>query len=268
MESIVVNGIEVAYQRAGSGPPLVLLHGAAGDGREWAPQLESLAGELTVIAWDEPGAGRSADPPDGLTLAGYADCLAGLVEGVAAGPAHVAGLSWGGTLALELHRRHPARVATLILADTYAGWRGSLPAAEVEARLASTRRMIGEGGEAPLALPNLFAAEPPAAVRELLDAVAADVRPATLEREVEIMAATDLNDHLPRIDVPTLLIWGERDARSPLAVAREFAGAISGSRLVVIPGAGHVTNLERPDEFDRAVRDFCRLHADRAPPSR
>jgi pimeloyl-ACP methyl ester carboxylesterase len=242
----------------------VLLHGAAGDGREWAPQLESLADELTVIAWDEPGAGRSADPPGGLTLAGYADCLAGLIEGVAGDPAHVAGLSWGGTLALELHRRHPKLVATLILADTYAGWRGSLPAAEVEARLASTRRMIGDPGGAPLAMPNLFAAEPPAAIRELLADVAADVRPASLEREVEIMAATDLSDHLPRVDVPTLLIWGELDGRSPLAVARRFADTIPGSRLVIIPAVGHVTNLERPDEFDRAVRDFCRLHADRA----
>jgi pimeloyl-ACP methyl ester carboxylesterase len=268
MESIVVNGLEVAYERAGSGPPLLLLHGAAGDGREWTPQLESLADELTVIAWDEPGAGRSADPPEGLTLAGYADCLAGLIEGVATGPAHVAGLSWGGTLALELHRRHPALVATLILADTYAGWRGSLPAAEVEARLAATRRMIADPSGGPLAMPDLFAAEPPAAVEELLDAVAADVRPASLEREVEIMAAADLNDHLPRIHVPTLLIWGERDARSPLTVARAFADAIAGSRLVVIPGAGHVSNLERPDEFDRAVRDFCRLHADRVPLAR
>lgn len=260
MATIAVNGIELAHERRGSGPPLVLLHGAGGDRREWAPQLAALGDELTVIAWDEAGAGRSGDVPDGHTLADHADCLAGLIEGVAGGPAHVGGISWGGTVALELQRRHPALVATLVLADTYAGWRGSLPAAEVEARVVAARRMLADPTASSLALPNLFAAEPPPDVRELMAAVAADVRPATLARQVELMAATDLSARLPDIDVPTLLVWGALDARSPLAVARRFAAAIAGSRLHVIPGAGHMSNLERPAEFNRAVREFCREH--------
>jgi pimeloyl-ACP methyl ester carboxylesterase len=263
MASLSVNGLEIAYRRAGSGPPLVLVHGAAGDGREWAPQLSSLADQLTVIAWDEPGAGRSGDPPEDFTLADYADCLAGLIEGVAGGPAHVGGISWGGTVAIELHRRHPDLIASLILAGTYAGWRGSLPAAEVEARLLSVRAMIADPEVEELALPNLFASDPSPPVQSLLAEVGADVRPATLVREVEIMAATDLGYHLPEIDVPTLLIWGEHDERSPLTVARHFATAIPRARLVVIPGAGHLTNLESPKGFDEAVRGFCGTDADR-----
>ena len=264
---IVANGLELAYERAGSGPPLVLLHGAGGDAREWKPQLVSLADELTVIAWDEPGAGRSEDLPAGFTLAGYADCLAGLIAGIAGGPVHVAGISWGGTVALELHRRHPGLVATLILVDTYAGWRGSLPGTEVEARVAGVRRMLADPDATSLALPDLLAADPGEEVGSLLAAVAADVRPATLGRQVELMAAADLSEHLPAIDVPTLLVWGEQDARSPLSVGRRFAAAIPSSRLVVIAGAGHLSNLERPREFDRAVRDFCRAHAELARPS-
>lgn len=266
MSTIVANGLEIAYERVGSGPPLVLLHGAGGDRREWEPQLASLADELTVIAWDEPGAGRSGDLPADFTLAGYADCLAGLIDGVVGGRAHVAGISWGGTVALELHRRHPALVATLILVDTYAGWRGSLPGAEVEARVAGARRMLSDP-DATLALPSLLAADPSEDVRSLLAAVAADVRPRTFRRQVELMAAADLSDHLPAIDVPTLLVWGEKDARSPTVVGRCFAAAIPGSQLVVIAGAGHLSNLERPHEFDRAVGEFCRAHADLTRPS-
>ena len=90
--------------------------------------------------------------------------------------------------------------------------------------------------------------------------MAADVRRESLRVEMHLMAEADQRDLLPRIAVPTLLIWGERDVRSPLAVARQFEAAIPGSTLVVIPGAGHVSNLERPDEFNAAVREFCRAH--------
>ena len=93
---------------------MVLVHGAAEDGRTWRLQLADLADDFTVVAWDEPGPGRSCDLPEGMTLAGFADGLAALIESLRLEPAHVAGLSWGGTIALELYRRHPALVATLI----------------------------------------------------------------------------------------------------------------------------------------------------------
>ena len=139
MEVVQANGLEIAYERAGAGAPLVFAHGAAGDARLWRPQLAALADEFTVVAWDEPGAGRSGDVPAAFRLADYADCLAGLVAALDLGPASVAGLSWGGTLALELYRRHPGHVAALILADTYAGWKGSLSEEELRARIAHTR---------------------------------------------------------------------------------------------------------------------------------
>ena len=253
-------GLDVAYDRAGSGPPLVLVHGAAGDAREWRPQIADLSGDFTVIAWDEPGAGRSSDVPADFGLAGYAAALAGLVETLGA-PAHVCGLSWGGTVTLELYRRRPELVATLVLADTYAGWKGSLPEHELRARVAGIERMLTAPAETfHLTFPGLFAGEPPHDVIELLDAVAADVRPESVRVAVSAIAEADLRDVLPGIAVPTLLVWGELDARSPMSVAREFARAIPHAELVVIPGAGHMSNLERPDQFNAAVRAFCRRH--------
>ncbi|MFF4276650.1 alpha/beta fold hydrolase [Streptomyces sp. NPDC001536] len=262
MATVQVGGLEIAYERVGQGPPLVLVHGAAVYARMWQPQLSGLADEFTVVAWDEPGSGRSSGIPAGFGLADYADCLAALIEELRLGPAHVAGLSWGGTVVLELYRRHPEVVRTLLLVDTYAGWKGSLPPEEVAARVEGTRRMLAAPRDQfDPTLPGLFAGDPPAEFVPLLDAMARDVRPQTLGAQLFMMAETDQNDLLPDITVPTLLLWGELDARSPLSVAHAFHAAIPGAELVVIPGAGHVSNLERPQEFNQAVRAFCRAHA-------
>ena len=162
---------------------------------------------------------------------------------------------------LELYRRHPELAATLILVDTYAGWKGSLPAAEVQARVAGAHRMLAAPpGEFDPTLPGLFAGDPPAQFAALLDEIAADVRPASLRIQVDLMAEADERGMLADIAVPTLLIWGELDARSPLSVGDELRRAIPAATLVVIPDCGHVSNLERPAEFDAAVRAFCRAN--------
>jgi pimeloyl-ACP methyl ester carboxylesterase len=262
VEFIEADGLKIAYERVGEGPPLVFVHGAAEDSRIWQPQLAGLADEFTVIAWDEPGAGRSSDPPEGFGLAGLADGLAALITTLKIGPAHIAGLSWGGTVVLELYRRHPGLVATLIMIDTYAGWKGSLPIDEVRARVADARQMLtGPHERFDPTLPGLFANDPPAKFVPLLAAIATDVRPATLERELAIMAETDLSDLLPHIIVPTLLIWGDLDVRSPPSIARQFQEAIPETELFVIEGAGHMSNLERPEQVNDVVREFCRTHS-------
>jgi len=187
--------------------------------------------------------------------------LAAVVEALGLGPAHVAGLSWGGTVVQELYRHHPGLVATLILIGAYAGWKGSLPADEVAARVDGVRRMLAAPPETfDPSLPGLFAGEPPAEFVSLLEEVAADVRPETLRRQVLLMAEADQRDLLPRIAVPTLLIWGELDARSPLSVARQFQETIPQTELAVIPGAGHVSQLDRPEPVNEAIRNFCRAH--------
>src|SRR5687768_5583764 len=107
METIDVEGLRIAYERAGAGPPVVLLHGYGGDGATtWRQQIEALADEFTVVAWDAPGAGGSSDPPESFGLAGYADCLAAFISSLGLQKPFVVGLSFGGTLAIEFCRRH------------------------------------------------------------------------------------------------------------------------------------------------------------------
>ena len=110
-------------------------------------------------------------------------------------------------------------------------------------------------------LPDLFAGDPPAQFVPVLSAISADVRPATLGRQLTLMAEADHRDLLPRVAVPTLLVWGESDARSPLSVASQFEEAIPDAVHVVIEGAGHLSNLERPEQVNQAVRDFVRAHS-------
>ncbi|MFJ5726541.1 alpha/beta fold hydrolase [Streptomyces paradoxus] len=263
MPAVRVDGIEVAYDRVGQGPPLVLAHGATTDARLFRDQAGDLADEFTVVAWDEPGAGRSSDVPLSFTLADYARCLAAVIEDVDLGPAHVLGLSWGGTVVLELYRHHAGLVRTLLLVDTYAGWKGSLTAADVRARVEGAERMLAVPAEvfAPT-VPGLFAGQPPAEAVRLLSVMSADARPRSLRTELTVMAEADQRDLLPKIEVPTLLLWGELDARSPVeTVARQFLEAVPRATLVVLPGAGHLSNIEAPEPFNRTVREFCRAHS-------
>jgi pimeloyl-ACP methyl ester carboxylesterase len=121
--------------------------------------------------------------------------------------------------------------------------------------------LAAPAGEFDPTLPGLFAGDPPAELVPLLEEIAADVRPASFELQLGIMATTDQRDVLPGIAVPTLLIWGELDARSPLSIAEQFAHAIPDAKLVVIPRAGHMSNVEQLNQFNDAVREFCRSHS-------
>lgn len=254
-----VNGLSVAYERTGSGPVLALLHGFTHDSRVWRPQLESLSDQFTVIAWDAPGAGQSADPPETFEIGDWADCLAGLLDAAGVQRAHIVGLSWGGLLAQECYRRHSARVRSLVLADTYAGWKGSLPHPIPEERLAACLRDASRppGEFVPKYLPGMFGESPPQAVREELASIMSDFHPVGFRLMATALAHADTRDLLPNIRVPTLLVWGGADVRSPTSVAHQLHGAIPGARLAIIPGAGHVSNLEAPGRFNAEVRDFC-----------
>lgn len=252
-----MDGLRLAYHRAGHGQTVMFVHGGAEDSRVWTPQLDALSDEFTIVAWDEPGAGGSDDVPDQFGLPDYADCLAGMIRTLAVAPTALVGLSWGTTVILELYRRHPAVVRSLVLADGYAGWRGSLGAEEADTRLAGVRAALAETVERfDPTLPGLFAGDPPPRFVPLLKVMAADVRRKSMLTGLTAMAQADLTEVLPTIQVPTQLIWGALDVRSPLAVAREFERRIPGASLAVIPECGHVSNFEAPESFNNIVRNF------------
>jgi pimeloyl-ACP methyl ester carboxylesterase len=259
LSSTDVGGRTIAYRRRGSGPPLVLLHGFIVDSHIWRPQLEGLADRFTVIAWDAPGAGASDDPPPDFGIADWADALAGFLAARSIDRAHVAGLSWGGLLAQELYRRHPSLVGSLVLADSYAGWKGSLGDRVARERLEAALRdaELTSDEFTSRYLPGMFSAAAPAAVRKEMADLMRGWHPVGFRLMSRAVASADTRSFLSTISVPTLLIWGDADARSPLAVGEDFHRRIPGSRLVVLPDAGHVSNLEQPEAFNAAVSGFC-----------
>jgi pimeloyl-ACP methyl ester carboxylesterase len=261
LSRVEVGGHSIGYRQAGDGPPLVLLHGFLCDSRCWRTQLEDLSDTFCVVAWDAPGAGASPDPPDSFTVTDWAHCFAEFLDVMGIGTAQLVGLSWGGILAQEFYRLYPARVLGFVFADTYAGWRGSFSESVAQKRMERCRRESFLPPEAfvPLWAPKEFFSAAASSERaDEMAAVVADFHPLGFRLMAQALADTDSTGLLPKIDVPTLLLWGDSDARSPVdVVGAQFRDAIPGAELVVIKNAGHLSNMERPEEFNAQVRRFC-----------
>jgi pimeloyl-ACP methyl ester carboxylesterase len=238
----------------------VLLHGGMSDHREWRRQLAGLSDTFTVVAWDAPGTGVSGDPPQSFRFGDYADCLAGFIEALDLGRPHVLGLSWGSSLALALYGRRPDLPRSLILTAAYAGWAGSLSREEVERRLAIGLRQMELPGQenARSWVATLLTDRATGEMVEELVGIIADARPSGARPMLCAMAEADLRPVLPTIRVPTLLLYGEDDARSPRAVAEGMHRAIARSELVFLPRVGHQSNIETADRFNDEVRRFLR----------
>lgn len=263
MDVVTVDELRVGYERLGCGHPVVLVHGYVGDGRAtWRSQLDALGGEFTLVAWDAPGSGASSDPPEDMGMAGFADCLATFIAALGLDDPHLVGISFGGALVLELHRRHPTIAATLTLVSAYAGWGGSLSAGVAEQRLEQALALADRSPQelVDTLLPTMFSSKPSPAVVEEFAASLLATHPVGF-RAMARASAEDLRDALPAVDVPTLLIYGSRDVRAPLSVAQDLHASIAGSELVILEGAGHVCNLEAPEAFNDALRSFLLPHS-------
>lgn len=257
---VEVGGLEIAYERAGSGPPVVLAHGFVGDGpATWGNQIEALADEFCVVAWDAPGAGGSTDPPEGFGMDGYADCFAGFIRALRIEPAHLVGLSFGGALVLATFHRHRSLASSLTLVSGYAGWIGSLGAADAQKRLTRSLEVseLPPDEFAAALVPSMFS---PAAKDEVVAQFVESVR-AFRPHGFRAMtrASYESQGHvLPEVDVPTLLLYSDHDERAPVAVGQAMHAAVQGSQLVVLRGPGHVSPVEAPEEVTRELRRFLR----------
>jgi pimeloyl-ACP methyl ester carboxylesterase len=253
-----VRGIEIAYEDAGRGGPVVLLHGFPFNRSLWREQVESLSAACRVITPDLRGHGETS-VAGSATMEEMAEDLAALLDELNVGRAVVGGLSMGGYVVLAFLRAHPERVGALVLADTR-------PQADTDGarrtREETARRALADGME-PIAdamLPKLLAE----ATRERRPDVVARVREMILGTNPQGAAAAlrgmavrrDQTDLLPEIGVPTLIVVGSEDAITPPSDSEAMHAKVKGSRLLKIEGAGHVSNVERPGEFNRALAEF------------
>jgi pimeloyl-ACP methyl ester carboxylesterase len=201
----------------------------------------------------------SSDPGEEFTTADYAHSLARMLDALGIMRAHVVGLSWGGILVQEFYRLYPDRLRCLVLADTYAGWKGSLPEAEWRERLQNClRASTGPSDELVASLlPGMFTDGVPDDARLELSVIMSSFHPIGFRAMARSSAEMDTRELLPRIAVPTLLLWGDEDHRSPTYIAEQLRTSIPSAELAIIPKAGHVSNMEQPEAFNAQVRRFC-----------
>ena len=252
----------VAWREAGAGPVVLFLHGLGGSRTAWEPQLAELSDCCRCVAWDMPGYGASNAPSGPLTFEMLAEAAVGLLDRLNSERAVIVGLSLGGMVGLHLAINHPDRVAGLVLLDSspafgFDGLTDSddwiaqrlapLDAGETPAKIAPEilRSVAGEG-----ASETVIEEAAMAMARIPTKGLAAAVRCLTTHNVVK---------DLDRITTPTLVIVGDQDTETPPTYSRFLAENIANADYVEIPGIGHLSNLEAPNEVNRLLRGFVPL---------
>jgi pimeloyl-ACP methyl ester carboxylesterase len=254
-----VRGLEMAYTDTGSGPAVVLLHGYPFNRSMWREQVECLRARHRVIAPDLRGHGGTTAAQESATMEEMAEDVAALLEALEVKRVALCGLSMGGYVALAFYRRFQFRVRALILADTRS------QADTADARLGREQqagKILKEGMKSIVA----------DFLKKVLTPATLSEKPETVERVREMILATspqgaaaalrgmaarrDQTDFLAEILAPTLILAGSEDPLTPPADAEAMHREIRGSRLEIIEGASHLSNLERPAEFNRALEEF------------
>ncbi len=254
-----VRGISIGYDEHGSGMPLVLLHGHPFNRSMWNEQVETLCSISRVIVPDLRGYGETTVVPGKTTMEDMAGDLAAVLDALAIDQVILGGLSMGGQIVFEFYRQFPSRVRALLLADTQ-------PQAETEegriTRYATAQRLLTQGMQnlADEVLPKLLSPQTIAShpdvvdrVRHMIVQTAPEGAAAALRGRAERRDYTLL---LREIAVPTLIVVGSKDEFTPISDAELMHREIAGSHLVILEGAGHMPNMERPGEFNAALMQF------------
>ncbi len=258
MASAHINNLNIAYTDTGIGRPVVLIHGYPFNRSLWTEQVEALSSTCRVIAPDLRGFGES-DAAATATMNEMAQDVAQLMDHLEITQAAIGGLSMGGYVALAFYKQFPSRVRALVLADTRAQ-ADSEEAKQTRAQQAKKALDEGMAGIADSMLPKLLTPETVSKHPEIVKRV----RDMMLKTKPEGAAAAlrgmaerdDQTDLLPKISVPSLILVGAEDAITPVADSEKMHQAIAGSRLVVLENAGHVSNLERTEQFNNALLEF------------
>ncbi len=257
---ITVRGTRIRMLRGGSGPPLLFLHGASGH-TGWLPFLDALARDFEVLAPEHPGFGQSDDPPWLDRPGDLAYFYLDLMQALGLERVHLIGTSLGGWIAAELAIRSTARLASLTLVAAVGISANGRPIDDVF-------RMTAEENA------RRFYADPER-VRARLDALArADARILVRNRSTVVRLGypdfrnPDLAKWLHRVDVPTLLVWGENDGLVPPAFGEAYRTLVPHAKLVVVPHAAHAPFEEQEDAFLAAFAQFLNANRISPPPHR
>jgi 3-oxoadipate enol-lactonase len=261
MPMVTVDGINIAYSdTAADLPAVVMVHGFPLNSSLWDAQKDALSDRFRVVTLDLMGFGASDAPEvaSAYSMAAFAHQVRAVIAAVGLGRVAICGLSMGGYVCFELWRRHRDVISALVLADTKAEAddheakdRRTAQQEQVRARGA---RAVAEEMTDGLLSQSTRSKKPDVVTRAM--AVMENPAAGYVGALEAMKARVDSTDDLVTIDVPTLVVVGEEDTITPPVLARKLHEHIGGSRLVVIPEAGHLSNLEAPEIFTGAVAEF------------
>ena len=269
---IEVDGLPIHYLEAGTGPPLVLLHGAGDNALDWRWVMPHLAATHRVYAPDLPGSPDSARPPADYSPNFFERFVAGFLDTLEIRPATFVGNSLGGLIALRLALSEPARVTAMVLVDSAGLGRAVNPAFTSvnvpglsEAAIPFWGTPVGAYQRAWGRTALLFGHPPGSVPREwLAEQCRLALSPGYLEAHMAVLRALVsplgqrevLVDRLPSLKIPTLVVWGARDRVFPESQAREAVAHLPEGSLALIPECGHMPHVECPERFLVALGEF------------
>ncbi len=253
----------IAVEHAGKGELVIFLHGIGGNRRNWEDQLAAFAPGYHAVAWDARGYGDSDDYDGPLNFGSYADDVVRVIDHFGVRRAHIVGLSMGGRIAMDLVARYPDRILTLSLCDTHKGFAG-FSDEKKKAFIASRKEPLMAGKEpkdiaAPVARTLVGPNASEHAFNRLVDSMNR-LHKESYIKSIEATVMMDVRNDLAAIAAPTLVVVGSEDKLTTVAMATEIAAEIPGAELAVIDNAGHLSNIEKPDEFNAAVLGFVKRH--------
>ncbi|HEX5478002.1 MAG TPA: 3-oxoadipate enol-lactonase [Burkholderiales bacterium] len=254
-----VNGIETNYEIHGKegAPWLAFSHSLACDLRMWDGQVEAFKDRFRILTYDTRGHGASAAPKGAYTLEQMADDLHGLLAHLKIDKLHFCGLSMGGMIGQTFALKYPGKFASLTLADTSSGYpAGTVAIWEERIRTVEAK---GMGALVQSTVERWFTPPFREKAKDKVAKIAAQIErtpPAGYIGCCHAIPRLNLTARLKEIQCPTLVICGEDDAGTPPAMARTIHENLAGSKLVLIPQAAHLSNLEQPEAFNRALREF------------
>ena len=242
--------IGLAENGTQAGAPILFLHGVGSDKSVWRPQLDHYRGIRPAIAIDYPGYGDSALRPD-ATRDDYAGAAFAALDALGHDRAHICGLSLGGVVAIAMHALAPERCRSLILADTFAVHPDGPAIYDRSVAGSRDMRALAEAR-----VDALMAQPADTEIRAEVIETMAGIDPAAYRIGARAVWLADQRDRAAAIRVPTLVLCGADDVVTPPALSRALADLVDGSEFAVIPGAGHLSNIERPAGFNGAVDRF------------
>lgn len=249
------DGRALGFAEAGGGErtPIVFLHGVGSDKSVWRPQLDHFAAGRRAIAFDYPGYGESDPVLEGATRDDFAAAILGAMHALGAPRAHICGLSLGGVVAIAMQALDPEACASLILADSFASHPDGQGIYDRAVAASSDLRALAEGRV------DVLLAQPadPAVRSEVIETMAA-IDPAAYRVGAEAVWLARQEERAAHVRCSTLVLCGTEDRVTPPALSTALTRLIPGAAFEPIERAGHLSNLERPEEFNTLVGAFIR----------